>query len=203
VDGHHNFGATRCKPVRAREHAALLSGSGDLRVSAAGAGAPRRTAMFVCEPASITVTGLGHEEGPPFLHGLAPVVTEIEGSEPLRLVSGHLNPSSRRCEWWRQPSSSTGSTSPPTQPCGRPAERTHEVTTPKPGRPSSASQHHGKESWPAPELVPPLPRRHPVSVRRAWQPPHTLETLARVAWALRRLPAAPEPSTSWHDWECQ
>lgn len=49
--------------------------------------------------------------------------------------------------------------------------------------------HRSDEVRLVPEAALPLPRRHPGRHARAWQPPHSRETLSRVADALRVLPA--------------
>lgn len=50
-------------------------------------------AVFVREAAAIRVTGQEHEEGPPWWHAVACVVTEVAGFGLLRLASAHLAPS--------------------------------------------------------------------------------------------------------------
>jgi endonuclease/exonuclease/phosphatase family metal-dependent hydrolase len=51
-------------------------------------------ALFVGETTSMRVTGVRHEQGPPYWHAVARVTVEVQGSGPLDLVSAHLAPSS-------------------------------------------------------------------------------------------------------------
>jgi endonuclease/exonuclease/phosphatase family metal-dependent hydrolase len=52
-------------------------------------------AVFVRESAGIRVVEPRHEERPvPYWHGVAHVITEVDGFGPLRLVSAHLAPAS-------------------------------------------------------------------------------------------------------------
>lgn len=51
-------------------------------------------AVLVAETASLLVTGVRHEQGPPYWHAVARVSVQVRGFGPLHLASAHLAPSS-------------------------------------------------------------------------------------------------------------
>lgn len=51
-------------------------------------------AVFVAERPSLRVTGVRHEQGDPYWHAVARVITDVQGFGPLHLASVHLAPSS-------------------------------------------------------------------------------------------------------------